>query len=176
MGTGKILIQAFLQFKNLRYIFGIELSAGRYKYVICVLFCVLVLCFSCLFDSSTGRKQTLHVRLLISPLTNTIIHTALHRLAEEALLRMVRLLGEDNYHVQINPGRFIIVTEVVRVSEEGDGGNAGTAGDNGYGKSGSGKEEKSEDGDFVNGGERRGLCCVIFLCVQYVILKVESAH
>ncbi len=31
MGTGKILIQAFLQFKNLRYIFGIELSAGRYK-------------------------------------------------------------------------------------------------------------------------------------------------
>jgi hypothetical protein len=33
MGTGKILIQAFLQFKNLRYIFGIELSSGRYKYV-----------------------------------------------------------------------------------------------------------------------------------------------
>lgn len=31
MGTGKILIQAFLQFKNLRYIFGIELSSGRYK-------------------------------------------------------------------------------------------------------------------------------------------------
>ena len=80
------------------------------------------------------------------------------RLAEEALLRMVRLLGEDNYHVQINPGRFIIVTEVVRVSEEGDGGDAGggTAGDNCYGKSSSGKEEKSEDGDFVNGGERTG--------------------
>jgi SAM-dependent methyltransferase len=33
MGTGKILIQAFLQFRNLRYIFGIELSSGRYKYV-----------------------------------------------------------------------------------------------------------------------------------------------
>jgi precorrin-6B methylase 2 len=31
MGTGKILIQAFLQFKNLRYVFGIELSQARYK-------------------------------------------------------------------------------------------------------------------------------------------------
>ena len=68
----------------------------------------------------------------------------------------MRLLGEDNYHVQINPGRFIIVTEVVRVSEEGDARNAG---DNGYGKSSSGKEEKSEDGDFVNGGERTGKRC-----------------
>ena len=29
---------------------------------------------------------------------------------------MVRLLGADSYHVQINPGRFIIVTEVVRVA------------------------------------------------------------
>lgn len=29
---------------------------------------------------------------------------------------MVQLLGEDSYHVQVNPGRFIIVTEVVRVS------------------------------------------------------------
>jgi hypothetical protein len=39
MGTGKILIQAFLQFKNLRYIFGIELSSGRYKYVIITFRC-----------------------------------------------------------------------------------------------------------------------------------------
>lgn len=66
MGTGKILIQAFLQFKNLRYIYGVELSEGRY------------------------------------------------RVAEEAVLRMVDLLGYDNYHVQINPGRFVMVTEVVR--------------------------------------------------------------
>jgi len=66
---------------------------------------------------------------------------------------MVRLLGEDNYHVQVNPGRFIIVTEVVRISEEG---NSGDNGDNCYEKSHSGKEEKSEDGDSVNGGDRRG--------------------
>lgn len=44
MGTGKILIQAFLQCKNLRYIFGIELSAGRYKYVLWC--CVLVAYFT----------------------------------------------------------------------------------------------------------------------------------
>mmetsp|Transcript_1814 Transcript_1814/g.2865 ORF Transcript_1814/g.2865 Transcript_1814/m.2865 type:complete len:670 (-) Transcript_1814:217-2226(-) len=30
MGTGKILIQAFLQFRNLKYVYGIELSLGRY--------------------------------------------------------------------------------------------------------------------------------------------------
>jgi precorrin-6B methylase 2 len=30
MGTGKVLIQAFLQFRNLRYVYGIELSLGRY--------------------------------------------------------------------------------------------------------------------------------------------------
>jgi len=34
MGTGKIVVQAFLQFKNLRYVYGIELSSGRFKYVI----------------------------------------------------------------------------------------------------------------------------------------------
>jgi hypothetical protein len=38
------------------------------------------------------------------------------RLAEEALLHMVQLLGPEHYHVQINPGRFIIVTELIRVS------------------------------------------------------------
>lgn len=51
-----------------------------------------------------------------------------HRVAEEALLKMVRLLGADSYHVQVNPGKFIIVTEVVRVGEgsedsSGGGGN-----------------------------------------------------
>jgi precorrin-6B methylase 2 len=33
MGTGKIAIQAFLQFKNLIYVYGVELSYGRYKLV-----------------------------------------------------------------------------------------------------------------------------------------------
>ena len=33
MGTAKILIQAFLQFRNLKYVYGIELSIGRYKFV-----------------------------------------------------------------------------------------------------------------------------------------------
>lgn len=32
------------------------------------------------------------------------------------MLRMVLLLGADNYNVQINPGHFIIVTEAVRKS------------------------------------------------------------
>jgi hypothetical protein len=31
MGTGKIAIQAFLQFRNLKYVYGVELSTGRYK-------------------------------------------------------------------------------------------------------------------------------------------------
>lgn len=31
MGTGKICAQAFLQFRNLRYVYGVELSIGRYK-------------------------------------------------------------------------------------------------------------------------------------------------
>jgi precorrin-6B methylase 2 len=31
MGTGKIVIQAFLQYRNLRYCYGVELSQGRYK-------------------------------------------------------------------------------------------------------------------------------------------------
>jgi hypothetical protein len=30
MGTGKVAIQAFLQFRNLQYVYGVELSAGRY--------------------------------------------------------------------------------------------------------------------------------------------------
>jgi hypothetical protein len=68
MGTGKILMQAFLQFRNLKYIYGVELSVGRY------------------------------------------------RIAEEAALRMVHLLGVENYQIQMNPGKFIIITEAVQVS------------------------------------------------------------
>lgn len=34
MGTGKIAVQAFLQYKNLHYVFGIELSNGRYRFVV----------------------------------------------------------------------------------------------------------------------------------------------
>ena len=31
MGTGKVAIQAFLQYSNLDYVYGIELSQGRYN-------------------------------------------------------------------------------------------------------------------------------------------------
>jgi len=31
MGTGKVAIQAFLQFRNLEYVYGVELSEGRYQ-------------------------------------------------------------------------------------------------------------------------------------------------
>lgn len=72
MGTGKILLQAFLQFRNLRYIYGVELSAGRYQ------------------------------------------------LAEEAALRMVDLLGHENYHVHMSSGKFIMVTEAVKISASSD--------------------------------------------------------
>ena len=72
MGTGKIAMQAFLQFRNLDYVYGIELSAGRYK------------------------------------------------LAEEAALRMVELLGKDTFDVQIRPGKSILITEV-SPHEEGGG-------------------------------------------------------
>ena len=70
MGTGKILIQSFLQFRNLRYLYGIELSSGRY------------------------------------------------RIAEEALLRLVQLLGSENFNIQINPGKFIVVREMVPNTDE----------------------------------------------------------
>ena len=73
MGTGKVLIQAFLQFKNLRYVYGVELSTGRYK------------------------------------------------VAEDALLKTVHLLGSENYQVQVNPGKYIIVRESISSScEEND--------------------------------------------------------
>lgn len=64
MGTAKILIQAFLQFRNLKYVYGIELSAGRYA------------------------------------------------LAEEAAMRMIQILGPDNFRYEILPGKYIIVTEL----------------------------------------------------------------
>lgn len=63
MGTGKILIQAFLQFRNLRYVYGVELAEGRY------------------------------------------------RLAEELALRMIDLLGPDNYTVKMESGKYIVVVE-----------------------------------------------------------------
>jgi len=31
MGTGKVAIQSFVQFQNLTYVYGVELSEGRYK-------------------------------------------------------------------------------------------------------------------------------------------------
>ena len=65
-GTGKIAIQAFLQFRNLEYVYGIELSEGRYK------------------------------------------------VAEEACLRMVSLLGKDSYEVRVDPGKSIMVTELAQ--------------------------------------------------------------
>ncbi len=34
MGTGKVAVQAFLQFKNLKYVYGVELSMGRYRFSI----------------------------------------------------------------------------------------------------------------------------------------------
>lgn len=72
MGTGKIALQAFLQFRNLEYVYGIELSAGRYQ------------------------------------------------VAEEAVQRMVALLGPDTFNVQIRPGQSIVVTEITP-GEEGLG-------------------------------------------------------
>lgn len=33
MGAGKVAVQAFVQFRNLKYVYGVELSLGRYKYV-----------------------------------------------------------------------------------------------------------------------------------------------
>lgn len=69
MGTGKIAMQAFLQFRNLDYVYGIELSEGRYK------------------------------------------------LAEDAALLMVSLLGEESFSVQLRSGRSIIITEIATEQE-----------------------------------------------------------
>ena len=33
MGAGKVAVQAFVQFRNLEYVYGVELSVGRYWYV-----------------------------------------------------------------------------------------------------------------------------------------------
>lgn len=52
MGTGKVLIQAFLQFRNLKYLFGIELSAGRYMLVnllfIPLIIIILIIYYICI--------------------------------------------------------------------------------------------------------------------------------
>lgn len=52
---------------------------------------------------------------LPGPLTSLL---PLNRLAEEAAIRMVQLLGTENYNVQMNPGKFIIVTEAVRLPSQ----------------------------------------------------------
>jgi hypothetical protein len=69
MGIGKVVMQAFLQFRNLIYVYGVELSHGRF------------------------------------------------RIAEEAALRMVDLLGRNNFIVEHVPGKSIMVIE--RDSENG---------------------------------------------------------
>lgn len=38
------------------------------------------------------------------------------RLAEEAAIKMVQLLGTENYNVQIHPGKCIIITEAVKIT------------------------------------------------------------
>lgn len=63
MGTGKIVLQAFLQFRNLQYIHGVELSAGRF------------------------------------------------RIAEDATLRMIDMLGVNNFQIIHEPGQYLIVRE-----------------------------------------------------------------
>jgi hypothetical protein len=40
------------------------------------------------------------------------------RLAEEAALKMVQLLGTENYNVQVSPGKYVIITEAVRTPSE----------------------------------------------------------
>lgn len=65
MGTGKVAIQAFLQFRNLVYVYGVELSVGRYL------------------------------------------------VAEAAAMRMVQLLGQESFRVDVIHGEQIIITEVV---------------------------------------------------------------
>lgn len=63
MGIGKVVMQAFLQFRNLIYVYGVELSQGRF------------------------------------------------RIAEEAVIRMVNLLGKESFSVEHVPGKSIMVIE-----------------------------------------------------------------
>jgi len=62
-GTGKIAVQAFLQYRNLEYVYGVEISAGRYS------------------------------------------------VAEEAIIHMVELLGEDDFIVEVRRGQSIVIKE-----------------------------------------------------------------
>jgi len=70
-GTGKVVIQAFLQYRNLQYVCGVEISLGRYS------------------------------------------------AAEEAVLHMVELLGEDGYTVELRRGQSIVVRERIAEGEDG---------------------------------------------------------
>ena len=69
MGTGKVAMQAFLQFRNLEYVYGVELSVGRYL------------------------------------------------VAEAAAMRMVQLLGQESFRVDVIHGEQITITEVVAYSD-----------------------------------------------------------
>lgn len=69
MGTGKVAMQAFLQFRNLEYVYGVELSVGRYL------------------------------------------------VAEAAAMRMVQLLGQESFRVDVIHGEQITITEVVANSD-----------------------------------------------------------
>jgi hypothetical protein len=44
-------------------------------------------------------------------------------LAEEAAIKMVQLLGSENYNIQCNPGKFIIITEAVRLPPSSNSNN-----------------------------------------------------
>mgnify|MGYP003385182685 CR=1 FL=1 len=43
MGTGKVAIQAFLQFRNLEYVYGVEISVGRYLVAEAAVLCMVQL-------------------------------------------------------------------------------------------------------------------------------------
>lgn len=76
MGTGKVVIQAFLQFRNLKYVYGVELSSGRYR----------------------SRSFFLSSQCFV-------------RIAEEALLNLVNLLGRDSFEIDHHPGLTLVITE-----------------------------------------------------------------
>jgi len=68
MGTGKVVIQAFLQYRNLKYVYGIELAEGRYK------------------------------------------------IAENAILNLVKLLGPDSFDIIHTPGVSLVINERIGTS------------------------------------------------------------
>ena len=69
MGAGKVAVQAFVQFRNLEYVYGVELSVGRYWYVLFIVVIVIVIVFFVL--SRLSLPSTLHVSNPPTPLTLT---------------------------------------------------------------------------------------------------------